>query len=187
MQPRSIQRANCANNPNNITLSCLALPGKESVAEVEVIYEEGTMHSDLATSKTVQTILQLLGLNEDPNHAGCQPFYFTIHTRQLENLEGVDFSQLNVTLAGKLGMIVAWYFDGEMCGDGEDAVIASGLIRDVIPRVVQDKMKRIASSDLFLLLDALGSFPFRDEEVEECYQRIGAAYRNTTYHRRPNP
>lgn len=95
-------------------------------------------------------------------------------------MKGVDFAQLNITLAGKLGMIVAWYFDGKKYGVSEDALIASGLIRDVIPRAIRDKRGGIIVSDLFLLLDALESFPFRDKEVEECYgclQCIDIAYR----------
>jgi hypothetical protein len=85
---------------------------------------------------------------------------------------GINFAQLDVTFAGKLGTIVAWYFDGRKYGRLQDIVIASGLIRDVIPRIVRGETENITACDLSLLRDAIGSFSSRDKEIEVCYEWI---------------
>jgi hypothetical protein len=88
MRPRSIQRANCAYDPEIITLNCLALPNRGAKTTVKVLYGEGTMNTDLTDSETIQSILQLLGLNEDPNHAGCREFFITVHVGPLKSCHG---------------------------------------------------------------------------------------------------
>ncbi len=79
----NVRRANLSKKPDTVTLDCLALPSSDGVPEVEVVYEEGTMRTDFDRSESLQSILQVLGLDQDPEHHGCREFYLTIHAGPL--------------------------------------------------------------------------------------------------------
>jgi len=77
---------------------------------------------------------------------------------------------LNVTLFGKVGMVVCWYFDGNIEG-ATDFRVAASLVR-AIPDLLAGRFRRLTTDQLFWLYDALGSFPRRDEDLERVYQVV---------------
>jgi hypothetical protein len=79
-QRMNVPRCNHSNDPSTITLDCLALPGDE-YPDVEIVYNEGTMLTDLHASETFRSLMEHLGLNNDPNDAGCNSFMLTLTTR----------------------------------------------------------------------------------------------------------
>ena len=72
--------------------------------------------------------------------------------------------KLRVTLFGKVGMVITWYFDGNLEGY-DDFVVAARLVR-LVPELLAGRVKKFTESDLFALHDALASFPKRDEDLE---------------------
>lgn len=71
---------------------------------------------------------------------------------------------LNVTLFGKVAMVVCWYYDGNMDGY-EDFVLAARLVRRV-PALLAGRFEKLTEDELFCFHDALASFPRRDEDLE---------------------
>jgi hypothetical protein len=79
MNERIIKKSNKSDQANTIILECLALPSTDR-PKVEVVYEEGTLGTDLDVSDTFSDLLNHLGLNDDPDDRGCNTFYLTIGT-----------------------------------------------------------------------------------------------------------
>ncbi len=79
MNERCITKCNRSQRRHTIFLECLALPGSDR-PEVEVLHEDGTVGTDLHRSDTLVSLLNRLGLNDDPNQSGCNAFYLTITT-----------------------------------------------------------------------------------------------------------
>lgn len=85
----------------------------------------------------------------------------------------VYLGKLNTTLIGRIGMVICWYFDGEM-GTEDDAKTVRQILR-LLPRLLKGKFDRISDYHSFCLWDALGSWPGRDPEMEKVYQSIRTA------------
>jgi len=81
MTERGITKCNRSNHSDTIFFERLALPGRDR-PEVQVCNEDGTAGTDLERSDTFAALLNRLGLNQDPNHRGCNAFYLTITTRR---------------------------------------------------------------------------------------------------------
>jgi len=81
MNERCITKCNRSQRRDTIFLECLALPGGDR-PEVQVLNEDGTVATDLDRSDTLVSLLNRLGLNDDPNKYGCNAFYLTITTNR---------------------------------------------------------------------------------------------------------
>jgi hypothetical protein len=77
---------------------------------------------------------------------------------------------LNVTIFGKVGMVICWYFDGNADGY-DDFKIASRLVR-VTPALLGGRFHSMTEDDFYFLDDALGSFPHRDEDLDAVYSVV---------------
>lgn len=78
--------------------------------------------------------------------------------------------KLNVTLFGKVGMVVCWYYDGNMEGV-DDFRTAARLVR-MTPHLLAGRLHRLTTDDLYFFHDALGSFPKRDEDLEAVHEVV---------------
>jgi hypothetical protein len=84
---------------------------------------------------------------------------------------GVDpVFKVNVTLFGKVGMVVCWYYDGNMEGL-EDFRTAARLVR-LLPHLLAGRLSKLGTDDLYYYHDALGSFPRRDEDLETVHEVV---------------
>ena len=77
-----IHKANLSKKSGEITFECLALPNSNLPPGVEVVHEDGTANTDLDASDTFVSLLEALGLNEDPEGHGCNTFYLTVSTER---------------------------------------------------------------------------------------------------------
>lgn len=86
--------------------------------------------------------------------------------------------KLNVTLFGKVAMVVCWYFDGTNEGY-EDFKVAARLVRRV-PALLGGRFEKLTEYDLFCLWDALGSFPSRDKDLDAVLAVVDRLRRRQT-------
>ena len=94
-----------------------------------------------------------------------------VFKRMFADQSGIDpVFKLNVTLFGKVGMVVTWYYDGNMDGV-EDLKTASRLVR-MIPHLLAGRLHRLTTDDLYFYHDALGSFPKRDEDLQAVHEVV---------------
>ena len=90
--------------------------------------------------------------------------------------------KLNVTLFGKVAMVVCWYYDGNVEG-WDDLALASRLVGRV-PDLLAGRFRRLTEGDLYDFYDALGSFPRKDEDLQVVYnvvyERVAQAWSCTS-------
>ena len=73
----------------------------------------------------------------------------------------------NVTIFGKIGMIVCWYFDG--VADQEYDLPDAARLVSLIPSLMAGEFGKLKETDLFMFGEALGAFPRRDRVLDCVY------------------
>lgn len=76
-------------------------------------------------------------------------------------------------LFGRLGMILCWYWDGsDDEGEGLNAIRGVQLL----PKLLAGRTQSFKPSDWWLFVDAVGSYPHRDETLDAVYELARAGY-----------
>lgn len=90
--------------------------------------------------------------------------------------------KLNVSLFGKVGMVVCWYYDGNTDGYA-DLTYAARLVR-MTPHLLAGRFHRLTEDDLYGYHDALGSFPKCDEDLQAVWKVVTREWRKRIRARR---
>ena len=82
----------------------------------------------------------------------------------------------DVTMFGKIGMIVCWYFDG--VADQEYDLLDAARLVSLIPTLLAGEFEKLKETDLFLFVEALGAFPNRDRVLDWAHKLVSLEYNN---------
>ena len=84
----------------------------------------------------------------------------------------------DVTIFGKIGMIMCWYFDGQ--ADQEYDLADATRLVSLIPTLLAGEFGKLKETDLFQFIEALGAFPQRDRVLDWVYTVLRQEYNRRT-------
>ena len=103
-------------------------------------------------------------MTDNASEANDQPGKQDVHP---ETSSGATWSLMDsTTLEGKLGIIIAWYYDGNFEDVPTDRAMVSRLLR-CARSYLDGHIERLTTEELLRLHDALASYPGPDADLDQ--------------------